>query len=68
MTTLVGVAVARAAAANGVTPGAVIANPGARGAWLMFAGIVIAWIVTVLGSFRGRAQSVVRAHRIGIAA
>jgi hypothetical protein len=68
-TTLVGVAVARAAAANGVTQSsAMIANPGARGAWLMFAGIVIAWIITVLGSFRGRARSVNRAHMIGIAA
>ena len=65
-TTLVGVAAARAAAANGVT--AVMANPGARGAWLMFGGIVIAWVITVLGSFRGRAQSVNRAHMIGIAA
>ena len=67
--TLVGVAAARAAAADAVTQSsAVIANPGARGAWLMFAGIVIAWIITVLGSFRGRAQSVTRAHMIGIAA
>jgi hypothetical protein len=65
-TALVGVAAARAAAANGVTT--MMANPGARGAWLMFAGIVIAWIITVLGSFRGRAQSVSRAHMIGIAA
>jgi hypothetical protein len=68
MTTLVGVAVARAGAATGVTePTPVMMNP-AGGAWLAFAGIVIAWIVTVLGSFRGRAQSVVRAHAIGIAA
>jgi hypothetical protein len=66
---LLGIAAARAAAANAVTQSStVIANPGARGAWLMFAGIVIAWIITVLGSFRGRAQSVTRAHMIGIAA
>src|SRR5262249_41629109 len=66
---LAGVAAAGEAAANGVTQSnAVIANPGARGAWLMFGGIVIAWIITVLGSFRGRARSVTRAHMIGIAA
>ena len=68
MTTLIGVAAARAGADTGVTePGPVMMNP-AGGAWLAFAGIVIAWIVTVLGGFRGRAQSATRAHAIGIAA
>jgi hypothetical protein len=68
MTTLVGVAAARAGAATGMTESTpVMVNP-AGGAWLAFAGIVIAWIVTVLGSFRGRAQSVSRAHTIGLAA
>jgi len=65
--TLVGMA-ARAGATNGVTESTpVMANP-AGGAWLAFAGIVIAWIVTVLGSFWGRAQSRSRAHAIGLAA
>jgi hypothetical protein len=65
MTTLVGVAAARA---TGITePSPVMANP-AGGAWLTFAGIVIAWIVTVLGSLWGRAQSRSRAHTIGLAA
>jgi hypothetical protein len=35
-------------------------------AWLTFIGMVVAWIVTVLGSFWGRAQARGRAHALGL--
>ena len=65
-TTLAGVAAAREAANGVAQSGPVVVNPG--GAWMTFIAIVIAWIVTVLGSFWGRAQSRGRAHAIGLAA
>jgi len=37
------------------------------GVWLAFIGIVLAWIVTVLGSLWGRAQSRGRARTLGLA-
>lgn len=40
----------------------------AKAAWMTFIGIVIAWIVTVVGSFWGRAQAAGRARELGLAA
>jgi hypothetical protein len=47
-----------------------VANPDAvrMSAWLNFFGIVVAWIVTVLGSFWGRAKARGRARQLGLAA
>lgn len=40
----------------------------AKAAWFTFVGMIIAWIVTVVGSFWGRAQAVGRARELGLAA
>ncbi|HEX5476103.1 MAG TPA: hypothetical protein VFX12_15705 [Vicinamibacterales bacterium] len=70
-TALVSVAAAYPAAAQAVVQG----NPAAAAtggmsaaAWLTFIGIVVAWVVTVVGSFWGRAQARGRAHALGLAA
>jgi len=72
VTTMVGsMAAANPAAANAVAQSSAAAtNPGtlSAGAWLTFVGIVVAWVVTVLGSFWGRAQARGRARSLGMAA
>lgn len=70
-TAVVGVAAVHPVAASEIAQAnPALANPNAltAAAWLTFFGIVIAWIVTVLGSFWGRAQARGRAQSLGLAA
>ena len=70
-TTLVGVAAVHPVAATEIAqanPALANTNAMTAAAWLTFFGIVIAWIVTVLGSFWGRAQARGRAQSLGLAA
>jgi hypothetical protein len=70
-TGLVSLAAAHPAATQAIVQSnPAVTNPGAitAGAWLSFIGIVVAWVVTVLGSFWGRAQARGRAQALGLAA
>jgi hypothetical protein len=70
-TTFAGIAAAHPAATQGMiqaNPGATSPGAAIAGAWLTFLGIVVAWIVSVLGSFWGRAQARGRAQQLGLAA
>jgi hypothetical protein len=69
-TTLASIAATHPVAANEIAQAPAVTNPAAMtaGAWLAFIGIVLAWIVTVLGSLWGRAQSRGRARNLGLAA
>ncbi len=70
-TTLVSVAAAHPVTANAVVQSnPALTTPGmlTAGAWLTFIGVVVAWIVTVAGSFWRRAQAQGRARSLGLAA
>jgi hypothetical protein len=70
-TTLLSIAAAHPVAASEIaqaTPTVTTHGSMVASAWLGFIGIVIAWVVTVLGSFWGRSQARVRARTLGLAA
>jgi hypothetical protein len=70
-TGVISLAAANPAAAREVVqsnPGIATGGAATTGAWFSFVGMVIAWIVTVLGSFWGRSRARSRAHALGLAA
>jgi hypothetical protein len=66
-----GIATFLASAAPAIQAQATSGVPAARmaaGGWWTFVGMIVAWIVTVLGSLWGRAAAEGRAHQLGLAA